>query len=413
MNQSKECISIVSQLMLAKSLLDWRENPDMSFRRIFRLNFNQSILSSKPLKSDTLLDLAITNTLSNLVRQTFVTNYEYLRHNIDDKMSAKLKNIRNQTSDNSSNLNTTKFMDAIRQSLAHNDLSNEIPNWKLNNEFKIEINFKGQTFTFDLFQFHTLMNEFLILKKQRFYSNFEINQDNLSKMIFKRKLSTKNIHECIKIYENIKTNELYELDTHQCSALINLFTSDEKISPISHLIQIADNNYFISQKLCPLKHNAGHISYLNNLCFRSLIKLRNNYISRQNYLDASEDFEYDVNLIDETNDGDARSKLLHFIQTENIAFEVTLLTNAMFTMFSISSPNSLAKYFNEYDIDINRLRNALMHGRYFYDCKAGFEFYDGKTNSTLEHVATLSVNQIFSAVGKFIQDNQTTLSSSL
>ena len=195
MNQSKECISIVSQLMLAKSLLDWRENPDMSFRRIFRLNFNQSILSSKPLKSDTLLDLAITNTLSNLVRQTFVTNYEYLRHNIDDKMSAKLKNIRNQTSDNSSNLNTTKFMDTIRQSLAHNDLSNEIPNWKLNDEFKIEINFKGQTFTFDLFQFHTLMNEFLILKKQRFYSNFEINQDNLSKMIFKRKLSTKNIHE--------------------------------------------------------------------------------------------------------------------------------------------------------------------------------------------------------------------------
>ena len=346
MNQSKECLSIASQLMLAKSLLDWRENPDMSFRRIFRLNFNQTFLASRPLKSDTLLDLAITTTLFNLVRQTFVTNYEYLRHNIDDKMSNQLKSIRNQTSDNSSNINTTKFMDVIRQSLAHNDISSETPNWKLNKEFKVEINFKGQNFTFDLFQFHTIMNEFLTLKKQSSYSNFEINQNELSKLISTRKLSKGNIKNCIRLYKQFN-NQPYDLDTHQCSALANLFTHSKSELSTNQLLFIADNNYFILQKLCPLKHNAGHISYLNNLCFRSLIKLRQNYISRQNYLDASEDFEYDVNLLDETNSGDSRSKLLHYIQNNNIAFEATLLTNAMFTMFSITSPTNLLEYFNK------------------------------------------------------------------
>lgn len=405
MNQPNEYVSILTELLLAKSMLEWRENPDMSLRRIFRLNFNKSISANKNLPSRDLLDLAIINSLSNLVRQTFVSNYEYLRHNIDDKMSAKLKNLRNETSSGPNNLNTSKFMDAIRQSLVHNDITQETPNWKLVDNFQIEINFKGNSFTFDLFQFHTIMNEFLALKQEHFYTNFDVAQNDIGQALFKQRLTPKNIKQYVTIYKTGNKQEKDTLDQYQCSALVNLFSDETKLISTARLLMLAPNNYFIMQKLFPSKHNAGHISYLNNLCFRSLIKLRNNYLVRQDFLDASDEFEYNVELLDEHNTSAARCSLLNFVQTEIIAFEATLLSNALFTMFSIATPTNISSLLDEYNIDANRLRNSLMHGRYFHDCNMGFEFYDGRNNDNLEHIGTLSVNDIYKIVGKFVENN--------
>ncbi|MBQ8522963.1 MAG: hypothetical protein IJ458_04860 [Clostridia bacterium] len=400
MEQQKEHIVIINEILLAKSLIDWRKSPQMSLRRIFRINCAKHFAPNQHINTETVLNLAIASSMSNLLRQTFVSNYEYLRHNIDDKMTDKLKQLRNSTSSNPNNINTTKFLDAIRQSFVHNDIDAEIPNWRLNDEFKVEVNFKSNSFTFDLIQLHKLMTEFLALKKEHIYLNFDVKDSDLFNVVNKGKLTPNNVQKYIILHN--QDGSYASFDQYQCQALYNLLTPATNISPIQHLNMIADNNYFILQKLLPCKHNAGLISYMNNMVFRGLVWLNNHFIDRKDFIDSAYNFETKVELTDEGTPSDIRCSLLEFINYDSIALECTLISNALFTLFSISAPNKLQKYFS--DIDVKRLRNSLMHGRYYYDNKNGFEFYDGRSNDNLEHIATLNINQILQSISSFVTD---------
>ena len=332
MSQSNEHIVIINEILLAKSLMDWRQNPDMSLRRILRVNCAKHFAPNQHINTKDVLSLAVNSSLSNLLRQTFVSNYEYLRHNIDDKMTDKLKQLRTTTSNNPNNINTTKFLDVIRQSLVHNDIESETPNWRLNDEFKVEITFKNNCFTFDLWQMHKLMSEFLALKKEHVYVRFDIQDRDLFNAASKGKLTPKSIKKCIIPIDN--NGSTFTFDEYQYKALYNLLTPATKISQIHHLTMIADNNYFILQKLLPCKQNAGHISYLNNITFRSLIWLNHHFTNREEFIYHAYKFEKTVELTDEASSSNARCSLLEFINYDSIALENTLISNALFTLFS-------------------------------------------------------------------------------
>ena len=401
MSQPNEHKVIINEILLAKSLMDWRQNPEMSLRRILRINCANHFAPNQHINTEDVLSLATNASMSNLLRQIFVSNYEYLRHNIDDKMTDKLKQLRTSVSSTPNNINTAKFLDVIRQSFVHNDIENDIPNWHLNDKFNIEINFKSHSFTFDLWQMHQLINEFLALKKEHVYVRFDIQDRDLFNAVNKGKLTPNSIKQYILPISN--DGSRFTFDEYQYQALYNLLTPATDISPKQHLNLIADNNYFILQKLLPCKHNAGHISYINNMTFRSLIWLKHHFTNREDFIDQAYKFEKKVNLTDEVNSSDARCSLLEFINYDSIALESTLISNALFTLFSISAPNKLQKYFT--DIDVNRLRNSLMHGRYYYNHNNGFEFYDGRTNDDLEHIATLQLNQILQCLSNFVTDS--------
>lgn len=402
MAQPNEHKAIINEVLLAKSLLDWRQQPEKSLRRIFRVNCANHFAPNQHINTENMLQFSVASSISNLLRQTFVANYEYLRHNIDDKMTAKLKNLKTSTSTSSNNLNTTKFMDAIRQSLVHNDINMEIPNWRLNDKFDIEINFKGNAFTFNFLQLHQIMNEFLELKKEHAYINFAVQAQGLYNAIDKRQLTVNSIKQYVFMYN--KDGSRDTLDAHQCKALYNLFTPVPGIAPSQYIDILLDHNCFILQKLLPCKHNAGHISYINNMTFRNLLWLDKNFINREDYINHAYDFEKRVELTDEKNDGITRGSLLEFINYDSIALEAALISNALFTLFSISTPEQLQGYISK-DIDAKRLRNSLMHGRYYYDNANSFEFYDGKTNENLEHIATLSINDIIKVISSFVIQN--------
>ena len=404
MAQPKEHVVIINEILLAKSLLDWRQNPNMSFRRIIRNNCTQHFTKEQHINSADILHLAIGSSLSNLLRQIFVSNYEYLRHNIDDKMTAKLKNLRNNSASSSTNLNTTKFLDAIRQSLVHNDITAEIPNWHLNDQFRVEINFKGNVFTFDFLQLHQIINEFLALKKEHIYIRFDVQDRDLFSAVSKGKLTPNSVKQYIIPFNQDGSRATF--DQYQCDALYSLLTPATNVNPSEHLNIIARDNYFILQKLLPCKHNAGHISYINNMTFRCLLWLYSHFLNREDFIDQAYKFESTVDLTDEVNPAGPRCSLLEFINYDSIVLESTLISNALFTLFSISKSSDLEKYFA--DIDINRLRNSLMHGRYYYNHNNGFEFYDGRTNDNLEHIATLSINQILNSISEFITDSLNT-----
>lgn len=407
MNQPKEHIAIIQEIMLAKSLMDWREKPNMSLRRIVRNNCTEYFTHEQHIDSSEILHMAIASSLSNLLRQIFVSNYEHLRHNIDDKMSPKLKKLKSDTSANPNSLNTAKFMDAIRQSLVHNDITAAVPNWHLNDEFRVEINFKGNTFTFNFLQLQQIINEFLALKKEHFYIRFDIQERDLVSAVNKGKLTPKSIKQYFLAYNKDETRTT--LDQHQCMALYNLLTPATDISPKEHLDIIMDDEYFILKKLFPFKHNAGHISYINNMVFRCLFWINNNYLNREDFIDLAYKFESTASLTDEEGTNDSRCALLEFINYDTIILENTLISNALFTLFSISKSSDLEKYFN--GIEVNRLRNSLMHGRYFHNNRNEFEFYDGRDNNNLEHIASLHTDDILTALSNFISDTLTDESS--
>ncbi len=400
MSQPNEHKVIINEILLAKSMLDWRQHPEMSLRRIIRINCANHFAPNQYINTESVLKFATSASMSNLLRQIFVSNYEYLRHNIDDKMTDKLKQLRS-LSTKSNNINTTKFLDIIRQSLVHNDITNEVPNWHLNDEFNVEINFKNNSFTFDLWQMHQLISEFVKLKKEHVYANVIVQERELCNAVNKGKLTPKSVKQYITPLN--KDDSRSTFDQYQCEALYNLITPATHISPNQHLNTIIDNNYFILQILLPSKHNAGHISYMNNITFRSLIWLNHYFTNREDFINHALQFESKVEIIDEETSSGARCSLLEFINYDSIALECTLISNALFTLFSISSPHKLQKHFG--DIDVNRLRNSLMHGRYYYNHGNGFEFYDGKTNDNLEHIATLEINQIIQFISSFVNDS--------
>ena len=148
MNQNPTIYALNNELLLIKSLSEWRKKPEKRLRVIFKEHYKQAYPDETSYNSKELLDTATKITITNLLMQSFTCSYEFLRNNIDDKMPAKLKNLRNQYSANTSNLNTVKFLDTIRQAFAHNDIAMENPNWQFNENFDIEISFRGQNFVF-------------------------------------------------------------------------------------------------------------------------------------------------------------------------------------------------------------------------------------------------------------------------
>ena len=129
--------------------------------------------------------------------------------------------------------------------------------------------------------------------------------------------------------------------------------------------------------------------------------------SRDEFIYATTEVEKGCHLIDDSNfdDSNERGCMVDFMLNDTNLFEMTLLSNTLFNMFSLILPNELSSHFDMADIDFRRLRNSIIHGRYFYNNNNGFEFYDGKDNENLTHIATLSVKQINNAISNFVNSH--------
>ncbi len=403
MAQQKEFLTIANELILARSFLDWRKNPKSSIRSIFKSNFNNYMkVDEKQTNSKEMLSFAIGCTTSNLLRQTFITTYEYLRNNIDDKMTERIKELKTENSSNKNNLNTAKFLDVIRQSFVHNDVKAEIPNWQIDEKFNIVINVKGNSFKFNMYELHILMTEFLSLKKDAFFINIDVREQNLFDAVKKDKLNPKTMKSLFGA-KNMQNDHLLILDDYQQKALFDLFTNEQSLlGKQIRLNKLQDDNYYILVNGFPFKHNAGNIGRLNNVCFRNLFILDKNFNNKKTFFDAIMDFESTVYLVDDKTHFTTRQNLIEFMHYDTIMFEATLFSNILFSLFSSVHFDKITPYLSSFDIDARRLRNSIMHGRYYYNHNLGFEFYDGRDNDKLEHIASLNIYQISDIVSKFL-----------
>ena len=96
-----------------------------------------------------------------------------------------------------------------------------------------------------------------------------------------------------------------------------------------------------------------------------------------------------------------------FVHEDSFIFEMIILNNIMFNVFSISNIDNLKPYFDDLklDVDVKRIRNSYMHGRYYYNHDNRIEFYDGRNNDNLTHIASLTIDNIIDICADFIEDN--------
>jgi len=392
-----------NQLLLIQSLMQWRKTPDKSIRVIYKQNYMQSYPGENKHSSKDLLNSAIESSIANLSMQSFAYVYEFLKNNMDDKMSTKLKNLRNKLSSNTSNLNTVKFLDTIRQSFAHNDITATTPNWRYTEDFKIEINLKNNHFVFSVDEFREVMNEFLNLKQDHFEKQYLVLQSKIFDCANKGTLKPENINKVIT--EIGDDGGKMPFDKYQCSALYNLICYTSNKSLINMRIdKLLDNNIFLLARLLPLKQSGGMMAFKNNMSIRMLYALQKAVLSRDVFVYVSAELESKYNLLDwiKINDADSRADMVEFMLVDTNLFEVTLLNNVLFNLFSLIPPNDISKHFS-HSADFRRIRNSVMHGRYFFDHNHTFELYDGKDESNLTHIASLSIEQIIDFAASFLE----------
>ena len=391
-----------NEMILITSLLKWRETPNKSLRVIFKQIYKSCHPDADISNSRELLNNTINTTNISLTMQSFSYCYEFLRNNIDDKMPAKLKNMRNKLSSNTSNLNTIKFLDTIRQAFAHNDITAENPNWRFDDAYNIEINFKGQSFVFEEDDLRLLMNEFLKLKKNHFQKLITIHQD-LPDVVEKGKLNKNNINRYITQYTDRKV-ELF--DKYQCNAIYNLICPDtDNNVNRDNLEYLLDNNYFNLTGFLPFKQNSGKLASKMNMSVRLLTILMQAVENRPLFVLVAKKCEKEIDLVDTNNfdDSDGRTDMIDYMLNNTLLFEYYLTSNALFNMFSTYTSEQLKPYFP--DVDLRRLRNSIIHGRFYCDFKDGFEFYDGVNSSNLEHIATVNIYTILDAISELIRNN--------
>lgn len=399
-------ISLAHEMLLFRGLVEWRNNPDKSFRKIIKDSCKYELRLYEEFNSKQLLEACIASTISNLLRQNFVTYYDFIRHNMDDKMPAKLKNLRDTLSVTKTNLNTIKLLDVIRQAFAHNDIKAETPNWTLNKDFRIEINFKGNQFEFDFIDLHDLFGQFASLKNNHKFFTFGISIDRLIKAATANRLTPDNISRLVTQYKDGTENEVIPLDKHQKCALYNLFYN-HGVDVENHIRILTSNKCCALSQCFPFPGYFSHIIKNNNIAIRQLIWLNKNFISRHQFLEFCYAAEGHMTLIDSDAlwNSTERQDYALFIHENSFIFESMILNNVMFNIFSMSNPNTLKPYFERFGVDMNRVRNSYIHGRFYYNHNKGVEFYDGRNNESLTHVATLTFDDIISICAEFIEDN--------
>lgn len=405
-NENFNYISLVNELLLFKSLLAWRNQPDKSLRMIIKqICRDEMHLYNNSLDSKQLLSISIACTISNLLRQNFVSCYDFLRRNIDDKMTVKIKNLRDSISTKKTNINSVKLLDVIRQAFAHNDIKIENPNWTLNENFHIEMNFKGNNFIFDFIELHDLLFEFIQLKKESSYLTFKLKHGNLLRAFKSNKITPDNIGSFITFYDD-NNNEI-SLDKYQKLTLYNLIYSNESFNPEERINQITNSNYYIISQCLPLKRNAGAIVRLNNMGIRQLMWLDKNFMSKDVFLDACDMCEQQIHLVNaDAWHYSARQQYSQFVHEDSFLFESSILNNIMFNIFSMIKIDEVSTYFEDLDIDVKRLRNSYMHGRYHYNHNMGFNFYDGLDNDKLKYIGTLHINDMLKVISNFMAFNK-------
>ena len=385
-------IRFLEKFQLRDALMEWYTHPNMKFRVAFR----------NVLKNNNYCDLEI-RSLKNylhehiyLMQQTayiqqFVYMYDKFKKNIDESLNQsknEYKSLKLKIDVNGieKTTNPIKFIEIIRQAIVHNDetLSN---NWSINAQGQIIINKlkkNGQRTNLliniqDLIKLTSIFDD-NVKDSQKGAFSLIVDSKKITHLIESGNSNVKKINKCI-TQKDCKTNAILETDDFQQRAIFNCLTTLDVFNQKTSKIYSGDPfDPQVLNKFYPAKDN--RYSQINDLMLLvdilDLLETKN--------LSWQEMYNY---LFNNTSEGYNKEYYLQVTANPSKFFSI-LDQLVFFDIITCVHPDSLVSYFP--NVDVNSIRNSIVHGRFYYNYNGGYEFYDGVQE--LKHIASISRDKL-------------------
>jgi hypothetical protein len=220
----------------------------------------------------------------------------------------------------------------------------------------------------------------------------------LSDAIMQKRVNSANIHKFVGAYDAEKKVDL-PLDKLQKRTLYYFFIKNSE-GLDQNMINMGIHPYdpeLLSLKY-PFKCNASNILKDYQKMFYLLSMLDTANVSKNELMDKifkdKIKKEEAVDVIE----------MQDYLGTAN-RFEAGIASNILFSIFTYMEPNKIKNYLNK-DVNFNKIRNSVIHGRFYYNYEDGFNFYDGiiekksvdksikEIEKNIEYIATLDFKDI-------------------
>lgn len=406
-------ISLLKQLSFYHAIFEWKYKPSTRLMHYFPESIKNLYKSQNV---NILKDLKMT-IVKSLITQYFVYLYELVDDNFDESLKKSKKEFSKiklniDVNGNLKSVNAAQLFDVIRQSFAHNDDENLVPHWMWDENNNIIIHRKLKQGEIELKinidELISLANIYLTnaLKEPRPAVSMYANR--LSNAVMQKRLNPFNVHKYVGSFD-IETKTDIPLDKYQKLALYNFIMQNSQ-GLDEHMIKMGIHPYDPSLLVLkyPFKCNANNalkdcqktIDYLSLLNETTLT--RNGFMHK--VFDKKVEKGEPVDVIE----------IQDFLGVPG-RFEACLANNLLFTIFTYMEPSKIKQYMRD-ELDLNKIRNSIMHGRFYYNYESGFNFYDGIINKkdknktikeiekNVEYIGTITTQEIDALAMKLLHD---------
>ena len=387
------------------ALQQWREEPDISFLRIFKDSFKKQGLwpTDENFTREQVLIYVLRYMQISMAMQIICYSNEIIKeaglNQGAQDVKNKLKEIKTKldVDGKEKTTNALQMMKIIREAFAHNDDDATISNWEMDNNCNVTIQSAiGKTgerhnikFSFkDLTDFSTAC-----LTNLQSLTNhgieLDVNGVKLAKLFSRSdiKVHPKQIKNVIKL-KDLKTNESVEMDEYQVNAIINCYKNkffhDEGVK---ESLASPFRPDFVG-RLFPYTFNPHNMVLDLRLAANSLYYLPQNYKTNVGWFKPI----LQSHIEEEHCTREIVTHLHYTFMTGH--FDSIIISNILFSIFSFESSDRLDRLFGGEGLDVNRIRNSIMHGRFYYNFDNAYDFYDGRNNNDLEYIGNLSIYKI-------------------
>ena len=380
----------------------WNLEPNISFARILKTNLEESGLwDSKEFTREQMLNYVLRYIQVSSMMQLICYSNELVQSGGLDQTSQSLKNklksIKSKidVDGKEKTTNALQLLKIIREAFAHNNDSEEIANWTMDEAFNVHIKSKidkaGNRHNIKMsfaemrdFEQVCLKN---ILNVENCVTELFVNGNKLREKYEKsHSLAPEQIKKHIRQF-NKKTQEQENCSDLQIQALSCCFDNEFFRSDLVKNLSSPFRPNFIAL-IYPFEFNCHN--HLNdfNLLNLGLYHLNKNYKSYEQWFSS---------IFDSVKDNDDMTQetmthLFYFFSSGQC--ESTIISNILFSIFSFERIEVVDELFKDIGCDINRIRNSVMHGRFYYNHNKGFDFYDGRSNDNLEYMGTINISEI-------------------
>ena len=398
------------------ALQHWRDEPNISFLRVFKETFQKRGIwpEGYNIPREDFLAYVTKYMQISMAMQTICYTNEVIKETGLDQSAQDVKNalknlkIKCDVDGKEKNTNILQMLKIIREAFAHNDDSVVISNWEMGlgqddlavtiqSEIKKTGDRHNISLTFkDLIDFaETCLTNLINLDNNAI--ELDVSGVQLAKVCEKSYIVPIQVKKRIKQLDK-QTQERIEIEDRQLDAICNCFKNKFFHSKdIKESLASPFRPDFVA-RVFPYKFNAWNHLLNIQLASGSLMHLSSNYHTQPKWFNSVLK-SYMSNSATQCED---ITHLYYMFLTGT--YDSIIINNMLFSIFSFETSSKLEEMFDGCGVDVNRIRNSVMHGRFHYDYSKGYDFYDGRTNQQLEFVGNLPISKITEVAQKLIKE---------